>query len=382
MIEQETARPLRPEDVRMARGALNWSLEQLAHESGVHRNTISNFEIGKYAGDPATIAALKRTLESFGVIFPDEGGENPNISLRRFQAGDVVRFRAQSRLPADYNIAKDEPGTIIWVEPHPPETGPTYRVEVQFKTVRLPRIFKFEFELMKAAPSTPVVNSTGAAITSDVSKADVEAFCNFCVLLRSTFRHYQIIFEEGADLRRELLQGIAHTFFGDLNLMLIEHMILQICKITDPEETAGHKNLTVTFLLNNCDLPAASAELTKLRKLSDSMHGFRAKIIPARNKLIGHLDRHSVLDGKSLGEADKKLWTQFWLDLQDFLNILHKRYVDPQGVFRWKDIAQLSDAERLVKALKESTYFQTLLADKTLTSKCADVAFGSKYSQA
>lgn len=76
MIEQETARPLRPEDVRMARGALNWSLEQLAHESGVHRNTISNFEIGKYAGDPATIAALKRTLESFGVIFPDEGGEN------------------------------------------------------------------------------------------------------------------------------------------------------------------------------------------------------------------------------------------------------------------------------------------------------------------
>ncbi|MFZ1992221.1 MAG: helix-turn-helix domain-containing protein [Alphaproteobacteria bacterium] len=382
MIEQETARPLRPEDVRMARGALNWSLEQLAHESGVHRNTVSNFEIGKYAGDPATIAALKRTLESFGVIFPDEGGENPNISLRRFLAGDVVRFRAQSRLPADYNIAKDEHGTIIWVEPHPPETGPTYRVEVQFKTVRLPRIFKFEFELMKAAPSTPVVNSTGAAITSDVSKADVEAFCNFCISLRSTFTHYRTIFEEGGDLRRELLLSIAPIFFGDLNLMLIEHMILQICKITDPEETNGHKNLTVSFLLNNCDLPATSAELVKLKKLSDSMHGFRAKIIPARNKLIGHLDSHSVLDGKSLGEADTKLWSQFWLDLQDFLHILHKRYVDPQSVFYLNGVGQLSDADSLVKALKESTYFQTLVADRTITSKCADVMFGSKYSKA
>jgi transcriptional regulator with XRE-family HTH domain len=382
MIEQETARPLRPEDVRMARAALNWSLEQLAQESGVHRNTISNFETGRYAGDPATIAGLKRTLESFGVIFPNEGGEDPNISLRRFQVGDVVRFRAQSRLPSDYSIAKSELGTVVWVEPHPPETGPTYRIEAQFKNVRLPRIFKYEFELVKTAPSTPVVNATGAAISSEVSKEDVNAFCNFCVSLRSTFLHYQIIFEEGADLRRELLKSIAPIFFGDLNLMLIEHMILQICKITDPEETRGHKNLTVLFLLNNCNLPAASAELSQLRRLSDSMHGFRAKIIDARNKFIGHLDRRSVHDGKALGDADKKLWNQFWHHLEDFLHILHKQYVDPQGVFKLNQVAQLSDADSLMKALRESSYFQTLLADKKLTSKCADVAFGSKYASA
>ena len=117
---------MKPEDVRMARAALNWSLEQLAHESGVHRNTISNFKTGKYAGDPATVATIKRTLEAFGVIFPDEKGENSTVTLRRFQVGDVVRFRAQSRVPSDYDIAKDELGTVVWVEPHHPETGPTY----------------------------------------------------------------------------------------------------------------------------------------------------------------------------------------------------------------------------------------------------------------
>src|SRR6185437_1872183 len=126
-----------------------------------------------------------------------------------------------------------------------------------------------------------------------------------------------------------------------------------------PEETKGQKNLTVLFLLNNCNFPAASAELAKLRRLSDSMHGFHAQIILARNKLIGHLDRHSVHDGKELGAADKKLWNQFWLDLQDFLHILHKRYVDPQSVFYLNGVGQLSDADGLVKALKESTYFQT-----------------------
>jgi len=109
--------------------------------------------------------------------------------------------------------------------------------------------------------------------------------------------------------------------------MLIEHLILQICKITDPEGSFGRKNLTITFLVNNSDFSTAPAELERLRGLSDSMHAFRAKIAPARNRLIGHLDRHSVLDGKALGGADKDEWLQFWLDLQAFLHIMDKHYI-------------------------------------------------------
>lgn len=215
-----------------------------------------------------------------------------------------------------------------------------------------------------------------------VSAQDVEAFCNFCVSLRSTFRHFQILFPDDRDLRRELLQSIAPTFFGDINLLLIEHLILQICKITDPEESFGRKNLTVKFLINNSDFSAAPGELDRLKPLGDRMHIFRAKIVPARNRLIGHLDRHSVLDGKALGDADKSEWDQFWLDLQDFLHILHKRYVDPAGHFHLNGVGYLSDADSVVKALKESTYFHTLMSDNPLTQKCADVAFRSKYYNA
>jgi hypothetical protein len=35
--------------------------------------------------------------------------------------------------------------------------------------------------------------------TSNVSKDDVEAFCSFCVFLRSIFRQSQILFEEGGE---------------------------------------------------------------------------------------------------------------------------------------------------------------------------------------
>lgn len=373
---------MKPDDVRMARAALNWSLEQLAQASGIHRNTISNFETGKYAGDPATIAAIKRTLESFGVIFPDEAGETSTVTLRRFQVGDVVRLRAQSRLRSNYHIAEGEFGKVVWVEPHPPATGPTYKIEVHFESARLPEIFKYEFELVKAVGPGHVPAVNIPTVTPHVSTDDVKQFTNVCVYMRSTYRHFRILFKEGADLRRELLQGIAPIFFGDLNVMLIEHLILQICKITDDEESLGRKNLTVKFLIDNSDFPAGGEELEKLKRVGDSLHAFRKKIVPARNKLIGHLDRNTVHDGKPLGAADDDSWHQFWLDLQDFLHIIHKKYIDPDGVFYLNGVVQLSDADSLVKALRESTYFHALLNDRMLTQKCADVAFGSKYAEA
>lgn len=76
------------------------------------------------------------------------------------------------------------------------------------------------------------------ARSTSVSADDIRAFTNVCVSLRSTWRHYQILFE-GERLKQELLQDIAPTFFGDLNHLLIEHLILQICKITDPEESSS-----------------------------------------------------------------------------------------------------------------------------------------------
>ena len=73
---------------------------------------------------------------------------------------------------------------------------------------------------------------------------------------------------------------------------------------------------------------------------------------------------------------------QFWLDLQDFLHILHKHYIDAGGHFYLNGVGYLSDAESLVKALKESTYFHGLMSDREITQKCANVAFGSKYYHA
>jgi hypothetical protein len=196
---------------------------------------------------------------------------------------------------------------------------------------------------------------------SVVSKEDVNAFCNTCVSLRSVWRHYQILFE-GTELKRELLQTIARTFFGDISALLIEHLILQICKLTDREETMGRANLTVKFLIKHSDFSDAPGALEKLERLSDSIHRFRETILPARNRFISHLD--SVRLGEPLGGAEPKEWNQFWFDLQDFLQIMHKYYVESSGHFYLNSVGYLSDADMLVKALRESTFFHAAADDK------------------
>jgi hypothetical protein len=178
-----------------------------------------------------------------------------------------------------------------------------------------------------------------------VTKDDVKAFRDTCVLLRSLWRHYQIWLEGSP-----LLQSIAPIFFVDIHALFVRNLILEVCKITDPARTIGRTNLTVKFLIDCSDFSSAPNTLDMLKRLDDSMHAFRDKIVAARNRFIAHFDRESVQLGQSLGGASQEDWLQFWLDLQDFLDIMHKLYVDPNSHFYLNGIAQ-SDAERLVKAL-------------------------------
>jgi transcriptional regulator with XRE-family HTH domain len=65
----------------MARAALNWSVRDLAEAAHIHRNTVSNIETGRYAGDAGTLAAIVGALKRAGVEFIDENGGGPGVRL-------------------------------------------------------------------------------------------------------------------------------------------------------------------------------------------------------------------------------------------------------------------------------------------------------------
>ena len=71
------------DQIRGARGLLNWTVRDLAEKAHIHRNTITNIETGKYAGEPETLSALRAALETGGIEFIDPNGGGPGARLRR-----------------------------------------------------------------------------------------------------------------------------------------------------------------------------------------------------------------------------------------------------------------------------------------------------------
>jgi transcriptional regulator with XRE-family HTH domain len=67
----------------MGRAALNWTVRDLADAAGLHRNTVTNIETGRYVGDLKTLEKIATVLKRAGVEFIDENGGGPGVRLRR-----------------------------------------------------------------------------------------------------------------------------------------------------------------------------------------------------------------------------------------------------------------------------------------------------------
>ena len=70
----------------MARAALNWTVRDLAEATGLHRNTVTNIEVGRYVGDPETLAKIEIVMKRAGVEFIDENGGGAGVRLRKLSA--------------------------------------------------------------------------------------------------------------------------------------------------------------------------------------------------------------------------------------------------------------------------------------------------------
>jgi transcriptional regulator with XRE-family HTH domain len=346
---------MQPEQLRAARAALNWSLDQLAEASGVHRNTISNFETRKYTGEPNTLAAVKRALEVAGVIFRGEAGEMVGVSLRGFQVGDLVRFRPQTRVRFDYNVAVDAVGTVVGVEPHPPATGPTYKIQVQFGSVLVPYVFRFEYELVEAVHDInehPLPEREDGTQISD-PRAIIDEFCIICEHAHMEYDLYVSLIEVDQH-SKDLCGSIAPMFFCDLSKILCEHMSIQFCRITDPAKTGKHANLTSSYIVE--ELPWPEAVHRQLYEVNDRLMIFRKFIEPARSKRIVHVDFSAQTNRVGpLGTFPEAADRQFLRDLQEFIDIAYGHYND--GAPRPISVAMATDTHQLLRALGKSVVF-------------------------
>lgn len=202
-------------------------------------------------------------------------------------------------------------------------------------------------------------------------KEDIEIFANHCVFMRSVYLHCKILFEDSTADEKQSMSRTANVLFGDLNRILIEHITLEVCKITDgAKDVRGNDNLTIAFLLQHYGLKEQ-----RLEELHEKLRAFRVKLLPARNKFISHSDRNAIIAGFALGAATSSEWNEFWLDLQELVRIIHGKVIGGAPLYI-NGVAGLSDAHGLLKALKHSDCFDKLLGDSDpdIRRKCLALA--------
>lgn len=140
--------------------------------------------------------------------------------------------------------------------------------------------------------------------TMTTAAKDIEIFSDHCVFMRSVYLHARTLFETSTTDEKALMARAANTFFGDLSMVLTEHLILQVCKITDPaRDFKKNENHTLALMLERFDFSSDPQISAQLGRLHDNIQAFSNKLRPARNKLISHSDKLSILASQPLGAA-------------------------------------------------------------------------------
>lgn len=95
------------------------------------------------------------------------------------------------------------------------------------------------------------------------------------------------------------LQEIDNEFFGSVQKMYLESIIMHIIRLTEGERTAGKTNLTLKKIMNEYRKELSSNNIKELNKIISNIDGMTNDIRDYRNKNIGHLDYVEKLENSS-----------------------------------------------------------------------------------
>ncbi len=146
-------------------------------------------------------------------------------------------------------------------------------------------------------------------MTREELQREFETLRNQAIYLIQTFNTYNDLFFSGPEIER-ILRKSAERFFGDINVIMIEYMILVVCRLTDPPGTSGKRNLTIPYM--NELLREKDCLSPEIETLSDSIIAYRKLLEPVRNKIVAHMDRDTYIQDLTLGGHSKEEMAQFF----------------------------------------------------------------------
>lgn len=181
------------------------------------------------------------------------------------------------------------------------------------------------------------------------------AFRDQCIELRNAQKIFEHLFESGDDTLK-LLEDTAPLFFFDVQNILIEHIYLKACRLTDVASVKRGKevrrNLTVPHLRNRLhDVELLSGEIIAL---ADALQTYGDMLRAPRNRRIAHADLRAVLNDEDRGEHDEKDYQAFFRDLQEFCD--HVGVALNEGPLDFRVVPGPGDVIDLLRVLERGKY--------------------------
>lgn len=81
-----------------------------------------------------------------------------------------------------------------------------------------------------------------------------------------------------------------------------------------------------------------------------------------------------------MGAASDAEWRKFWLDLQDFLELMFQHHVEPSGHFYLNAMGNTTDADSLLTALRNAKLFDAVISESEIATGALSAAETSKFA--
>lgn len=195
------------------------------------------------------------------------------------------------------------------------------------------------------------------SLMDETARKFVKKFCDQVFWLRIVRHIYEELFEK--EESHTLMEKTASAFFDDLNAILQNYLLLEFVKITDPSKSRQNENFTVDNLVESIDWSPEIRE--KLRLLSERTKSFRNHLLEARNKLLAHTDKDTVLAEKALGGFPEGEDEEFLKALEEICDIAHEACFG--SIFGQMVLAGPGDVINFKRTLVNSVAFDLLLAE-------------------
>jgi len=173
----------------------------------------------------------------------------------------------------------------------------------------------------------------------------IKEFCSQCDWAYQTWLFRETLFKDNP-FSTELRKSNAGASLKLLNTVTHEYSMLQIMKLHDPDKTGTHYNLSINYILNNGAWPESI--VSKLKGLVVRLDEFATHLRPARHKILSHSDLDTILNHITLGSFPEGSDVQYFEDLHDFANTVHREICGEPYVF---DDLVTTDANDFIKVM-------------------------------